>query len=393
MDPTIKMMIQGYFDSLDSMKASNASVKQEIEDFKKELTAFAESQHDAMTFFPKFQESGLMGKFMDLSTKIAMAAQTAQEPDPGEKKPLATPSQWLEPYRSAYDKIKDRPVRERGLSVYRKLFRLGEQHADITDFLLEAEKENLLWKITSEDMLGILEIQLTGMDPLSEGLTYSTRKNIAAWEASVSEADASYRQDLLSEDVAKTSSRLNQKEQYVIRLGAHLMVYRGPQGKEGIMEMIATGNCFMRAFMGKAANMVIAKRQARRMMDIIRKAIGLSFDDILADEYLRHKLISASAVCGLSKAYVQSNPNLIDLLADAFHNEIVPDISLLQAVKREADVKLGRWRMPDDNDAEKARTIARAAFKDLPYFKYEDQLQGSIRAGIGEGFEIKMKEA
>lgn len=390
MDATIKMMIQGYFDSLDSMNASSASLKQEIEDYKKELTAFAESQHDAMAFFPKFQESGLMGKFMDLSTKIAMGAQAAQEPDPGEKKPIATPSQWLEPYRTAYDAIKDHPVRERGLSVYRKLFQTGERHADITEFLLEVEKENLLWKITAEDMLGILEIQLTGMDPLSEGLTYPIRKNVEAWEASVSEADAYYLQDLLSEDRAITPPRLLQKEMYIICLGAHLLVYRGPQGKEGIMEMIATGNCSRQAFMGKASNMVIAKRQARRMMDVIRRSIGLHFDDILADEYLRYKLISAAGVCGLSKAYVQSNPNLIDLLADAFQNEIVPDLSLFQAVKREGDVKLGRWRMPDDKDTEKARAIAREAFKDLPYFKYEDQLQGSLRAGIGESFEINL---
>ena len=391
MDATIKMMIQGYFDSLDSMKASQASVKQEIEDFKKELTAFAERQHDAMTFFPKFQESGLMGKFMELSSKIAMAAQAAQEPDPGEQKPIATPSQWLEPYRTAYAAIKDYTVRERGLSVYRKLFQLGEKHADITEFLLEVEKENLLWKISAEDTLGILEIQLTGMDPLSEGLTYPIRKNIAAWEASVSEADAYYLQDLLAEDIAKTPQRLLQKELYVLCLGAHLMVYRGPHGKEGILEMIATGNGSRLAFMSKASNMIIAKRQARRTMDIIQKAIGLRFDDILADEYLRYKLIAASSVCGLSKAYVQGNPHLIDLLADAFHHEIEPDISLFQAVKRESAVQLGRWRMPDDRDTAKAQAIAREAFKDLPYFKYEDQLQGRMRVGIGEGFEINLE--
>ena len=49
---------------------------------------------------------------------------------------------------------------------------------------------------------------------------------------------------------------------------------------------------------------------------------------------------------------------------------------------------LGRWRIPEDRDIAKAKAIAREAFKDLPYFKYEDQLQGSIRVGTGEGFEI-----
>lgn len=394
MDATIKMMIQGYFDSLDNMNAADASLKLEIEDFKKELTAFAESQNDPMTFFPKFQDSGLMGKFMDLSTKVAMAgfskepASGEKESASGEKKPLATPSEWLEPFRSAYDAIKDYPVRERGLSVYRKLFQIGERHSDITEFLLEVERENLLWKISSEDALGVLEIQLTGMDALYEGLTYPIRKNIEAWEASTSEADAHYLLDLLSADIATTSPRLLQKEQYVICLGAHLMVYRGPQGKEGIMEMIATRNCSRQVFMSNASNMLIAKQQARRTAEIIRKSIGLDFDDILADEYLRYKLISAANVCGLSKAYVQSSPNLIDLLSDAFHNEIVPDISLFEAIKRESGVMLGRWRMPEDRDTRKAKAIACEALKDLPYFKYEDQLQGSIHIGTGEGFEI-----
>ena len=388
MDATIKMMIQGYFDSLDNMNTDDASLRKEIEDFKKDLTAFAERHNDPMTFFPKFQESGLFGKFMELSTKIAMAGQATQEPATGEKKPLPTPSEWLEPFRSAYDAIKDSPVRERGLAVYRKLFQIGERHSDITEFLLEVERENLLWKISSEDALGVLEIQLTGMDPLYEGLTYPVRKNIEAWEASVSEADAYYLLDLLAADIAKTPPSILQKELYVICLGAHLMVYRGPQGKEGIMEMIATGNCSRQAFMSNASNMVIAKLQARRMAEIIRKSIGLEFDDILADEYLRYKLISSASVCGLSKAYIQSSPNLIVLLSDAFQNEIVPDISLFEAIERESGVMLGRWRMPEDRDASKAQAIAREALKDLPYFKYEDYLQGSIRVGTGEGFEI-----
>ncbi|MBP3269853.1 MAG: hypothetical protein J6L98_04150 [Bacteroidales bacterium] len=392
MDATIKMMIQGYFDSLDNMKAGDMSMTREIEDFKKELTAFAESQDDAMTFFPKFQESGLMGKFMEISTKIAMAGQAtqraSQERATGEKKPVVTPAEWLEPFRNAYDAIKGSPVRERVLSVYRQLFQIGERHSDITEFLLDVERKNLLWKISSEDALGILEIRLTGMDSLNEGLTYPIRKNIEAWKESVSEADVCYLLDLLSADTARTSGRLLQKEQYVICLGTHLMVYRGPQGKEGIMEMIATGDCPRQAFMSKASNMVIAKLQTRRMAEIIRKSIGLEFDDILSDEYLRYKLISTANVCGLGKAYIQSNSNLIDLLSDAYHNEIVPDISLFEAIRRESSVMLGRWRMPDDRDTRKAEAIAMETFKDLPYLKYEDQLQGSIHLGTGEGFDI-----
>lgn len=56
MDPTIQMMLQGYIDGLNSLNPSSDSLKQEIEDFRKELMAFGESQNDAMTFFPKFQE-------------------------------------------------------------------------------------------------------------------------------------------------------------------------------------------------------------------------------------------------------------------------------------------------------------------------------------------------
>ena len=393
MDPTIQMIIKGYFDGLDNLNASGDSIQQEIEDYKRELTAFGESQRDAVSFFPNFQESGLLGKYMDLTTKIVMSAQagTQTAPEEGEKKHIATPSEWLEPFRTSYDHIKEYPVRERGLSVYRKLFEIGEKHSDITEFLLEVEKDNLLWKISSEDTLGILGITLTGMDALDKGLTYSIRKNMEAWDASVCDADIYYRQDRLSEDIARTAPRLHQPEHYVICLGAHIMVYRGPKGKEGIMEMIAKGSCPRPAFMSNASNMVMAKLQARRTMGIIQKALGISFDDIMADEFLRYKLISASNVCGLSKAYVQSNPNLLDLMADAFRNEIVPDISLLDAIKRESSLQLGRWRMPDNREVEKARGMAHKAFQDLPYFKYEDQLQGgSIHVGTGEGFDINL---
>ena len=393
MDPTIKMMIQGYIDSLDSMKPSDAALKQEVEAFKKELTAFAEAQRDAMTFFPKFQDSGLMGKYMDLTTKITLAAQStgntcAEKP---QQKLRTTPAEWLAPFRTAYDAIKDLPARERGLAVYQKLFELGEKHADITDFLLEVEKEHLLWKLCSEDAIGILGITLTGMDPLYKAITYPVLKNIEAWEASVCEADAYYLQDLLSEDIAKHAPRLRQREHYVICLGTHLMVYRGPDGKEGLMEMIAKGGYAETDFKSKASHMVIARLQARHTMSIIQKSLGLSFDDIMADEFLRYKLIATSNVCGLSRAYVQSNPNLLDILADTYHHEIAPDISLTEAIRRESSLQFGRWRMPVSADHQKAGEIARKTYQDLPYFKYEDQLQGgSIHVGTGEGFEIPL---
>lgn len=394
MDPTIQMMLQGYIDGLNSLNPTDAGIKQEIEDYRKELMAFGESQNDPMTFFSKFQESGLMGKYMDLSTKISMAAQTPKEEAPKEKKHIPTPSEWLEPFRTAYDYIKDLPMRERGLAVYRKLFEIGEKHTDITEFLIEVERENLLWKLCSEDTLGILGITLTGMDPLYKGITWPVRKNIEAWEASVCEADAYFLQDMLSRDIASVPPRLLQKEIYVICLGAHLMVYRGPKGMEGIMEMIATGNCPRPAFMTNAANMVIARQQARRTLDIIKRALGLTFDDIMADEFLRHKLIATSNVCGLSRAYAQSSTNIFDILSDAVHNEIIPEITLVEAIKREPSLKLGRWRLPGDAEIARAETIARNKYAHLPYFKYEDQLQvASIHVGTGDGFDIKLPKA
>lgn len=392
MDATIKMMIQGYIDGLDNMHTDDESIKKEVEDYKKELIAFGESQNDPATFFPKFQDSGLMGKYMDLATKITMAAQTKQQDSPSEqpKKHIATPSEWLEPFRTSYDYIKNLPIRERGLAVYRKLFEIGDRHTNITEFLLEVEKENLLWKITSEDTLGILNISISGMDPLYKGLTYPVRKNIEAWENSICEADAYYLQDRLAEDVARNSQKLLQKELFVIQLGLHLMIYRGPKGKEGLMEMIATGNCPRIEFMGKASAMAVGKMQARRTLDIIKKVFGITFDDIIADEFLKYKLISTANVCGLSKAYVQSNANILDILTDAVHNEIIPDISLIDAIRREPSVRFGRWRMPEDSEHAKAEAMARNHFQDLPYFKYEDQLKSaSFHVGTGEGFDIK----
>ena len=47
--------------------------------------------------------------------------------------------------------------------------------------------------------------------------------------------------------------------------------------------------------------------------------------------------------------------------------------------------------MPVSADHQKAREIARKTYQYLPYFKYEDQLQGgSIHVGTGEGFDIPL---
>lgn len=385
-------MLQGYISSLENMQTNDESIRQEVENYKKELLAFGESRNDATTFFSEFQESGLMEKFMNITTKITQSAQAGQEAnkEASTEKHIPTPAEWLAPFRTAYDHIKNLPIRERGLAVYRRLFEIGEKHTYITEFLAEVERENLLWKICSEDTLGILEITLSGMDPLYKGLTYPLLKNIEAWNSSVCEADAYYLQDILSEDIAKNSARILQKELFVICLGLNIMIYRGPKGKEGIMEMIATGNCPKPAFTGCASNMVIGKMQTKRTLDIIKKALGLSFDDIISDEFLKYKLISTANVCGLSKAYVQSNANLLEIIADTVHNEIIPDISLMDAIKREAALSFGRWRMPDEADAKTAKEIALKNCQHLPYFKYEEQLKGqSFHIGVGEGFEIK----
>lgn len=391
MDPIIQMMLQGYIDGLDTLKTSDEAILQEIEDLKKEMTAFGESQNDSSTFFTNFQNAGLMGKYMDLSTKVNLAAQAAEAPSENkQERHIPTPSEWLEPFRTAFDYIKNYPIRERGLAVYRKLFEIGDRHTNVTEFLSEVERENLLWKISSEDTLGILDITLTGMDPLYKGLTYSTLRNIEAWKASICEADAYYQQDLFAEDNVKYPARLLQPEHYVICLGAHLIAYRGPQGKERIMEMIATGNCPRPEFMSRASGMVILKQQARRTLDIIKRSLGLTFDDIISDEFLKWKLISTSNVYGLSRAYIQSNPNILDILADTVYNEIIPDISLVDSIKREASLNFGRWRMPEDPEYKKAEEIARQTYQHLPYFQYEDQLNnGSIHVGTGEGFDIK----
>ena len=395
MDATIKMMLQTYIDGLDSMNPGDEALRREAADFKNELLAFGETQNDVVTFFANFQNSGLQGKYVDITSKISMAAMArAQESAPvEEKKEQSKIEQWLEPFHTAYDHIKDLPVRERGLAVYRRLFEIGERNTDITEFLLEVEEENLLWKLSSEDTLGILQITLTGMDPLYRGLTYSVLGNIEAWKRSVCEADAFYLQDIFSRDNAGCPSRLIQPQTYVACLGAHLMVYRGPKGKEGLMTMLATGRYTQEEFRTNAGNMVLARLQARRTEGIIKKALGLGFDDILHDEFLKYWLISTANVCGLSKAYVQSNSVLLDILADAFHNEIMTDISLLDAFRREPSVKFGRWRMPDDAEHARAVALARERFKDLPYFKYEDQLNGSgFHVGMGEGFDIKPLE-
>ncbi|MBR4801495.1 MAG: hypothetical protein IK041_01660, partial [Bacteroidales bacterium] len=96
MDATIQMMLQGYIDGLDTLKTNDASIKQEIEDLKKEMMAFGETQNDPATFFPNFQEAGLMGKYMDISTKVNLAAMAEKEAssEKTEKKHIPTPSEW-----------------------------------------------------------------------------------------------------------------------------------------------------------------------------------------------------------------------------------------------------------------------------------------------------------
>ncbi|MGI5849503.1 MAG: hypothetical protein ACOX8Q_05500 [Christensenellales bacterium] len=379
-------IVQGYLDAFGTYTITSPSLRQQTEEFKRKMVAFADANPDASVFYQKLAESGLQEEYSGLITKVAMASMGTADADGNVKTdysdtpapPPVSVRDFVEQYRVPYNEIKKAGYRKRGEAAYEKIFAVADKTSDMLDAQMILEKERLLWKIVSEDSLDVFEPILQAMDPLQTAMTITLEKHVEAYKKAQGSEELDYIVERLEfEKIALTQKAVSRMNMAIL-LASLLMDYcsnklntqcSGGQGEQG----------------KKALHAMIDLRSAlRRALQLLKEELGLTFDDLLADEGLKIWLLIPKNVDELGRIKESLHPQNYDVFRDIIRDEILSDLSIPEILSKTPDQMIwyGFDRAEQNAFHNKAVDKAKQLNAHLTYYQYREQLAQASRQHV-----------
>ncbi|MGI6174759.1 MAG: hypothetical protein ACOYJC_01085 [Christensenellales bacterium] len=381
MDKIIRGIVQAYLDAFDSYTITSPSLQQQTEEFKRKMYAFAYANPDASVFYQRFAESGLQEEYSGLVTKVAMASMGTADADGNVKTDYSdTPApppmsvrDFVEQYRIPYNEVKKAGYRKRGEAAYEEIFAVADKTDDMLEAQIILEQERLLWKIVSEDSLDIFEPILQAMDPLQTATTVTLEKHVEVYKKVQSSEELDYAIERLEFEkitlIQQAASRMNM----AILIASLLMDYSsnkldaqrsGSQGESG----------------KKALRAMIGLRSAlRRALRLLKEELGMTFDDLLADEGLKIWLLNPKNADELGRIKESLHPQNYNAIQELVQYDILGDPSIPELLGKTPDKMI--WYALDRTGRnafhEKAAGKAKQLNAHLTYYQYRDQLSES----------------
>ena len=375
MDDIIRSMISGYTDAFDAYPISGENLRLEVIEFKRKMTAFAESNNDITTFHQRLSQSGLQEEYMQLITKAVMASSGSANEE-GEVKtdysdhetPQTTVKEFVEQYRSAYNSVKSAGYRTRAEAAYEAIFDV----ANCTDDMLEAqlifEKERLLWNISAQDALDIFEPVLEAMDPLQPSTSATLKLQIAAYKKATSE------EELISliEKNEYPKIIILQHEISKITIAALLsfLLFEYCSSKQDVWEWRKD----IQAQAG-VSGIVSLKKAIRRVLNFLKEDWGISYTELFNDESIKIWLLLPAPADTLGRIKTSLTPKNLTAFREIIETEILPDISVTEILTRiaESEIYFNFGLQQQDLYNKKSEEKAKALNADLTYYKYAAQ--------------------
>lgn len=386
MSDLIRGIVQGYLDAFDAYTITSPSLQQEVADFKEKMFAFAGANPDVTVFYEKFAQSGLQEEYSALVTRVAMAGMgTADEEGRVKTDYSGTPAppplsvrDYLEQYRLPYDEVKKAGYRKRAEAAYEKLFEVAERTEDMLDAQIIIEEERLLWKIVSEDSLDLFEPVLEALDPLQPAMTVTLEKHVELYKKAQSSEELDNALERLEYEKVPVLQRAVSNmtistllsslflDYCANKLNAQLSGGRGQQGKNALYAMIALRSAL------------------RRTLRFLEEDLGLTFDDLLADEGLKIWMLAPQNADELGRTKEALNPHNYDVYRDIVREEILSDLSPLDLLKQTPEKMVWLALKGAAKDAFHNRAVERAKQLNAPltYYRYKDQLAQAAKPHI-----------
>jgi hypothetical protein len=376
-------IVQGYLDTFEDYTIESPSLRQQMEELRRKMVLFADMNPDASVFYQKFAESGLQEEYSRLITKVAMASMGTADADGNVKTddsdmpapPPISVRDFVEQYRVPYHEIKKAGYRKRGEAAYEEIFAVADRTNDMLEAQMILEQERLLWKIVSEDTLDVLEPILQAMDPLQPAMTIALEKHVEAYKKAQSSEELDYIIERLEfEKIALTQQAIGRMNM-VTQLVSLLMDYSanklnaqrsGGQGEPGKKALYA---------------MISLRSALRRALQLLEEELGLTFDDLLADEGLKIWLLIPQSVDELGRIKKSLHPQNYDVFRNMVRDEILSDLSIAEILSKTPDQMIWYSLGHAEQNAfhNKAAGKAKQLNEHLTYYQYREQLGQASR--------------
>lgn len=365
MDENIKTMLNSYIDAFNSFPCDNEKVNAEIEAFKKDLTEFAESATDMISFMADYNDKGYGKRYIDLFGKIAQVKAnelTVEEIETRQQQ--ITPKTFVAQYNTAYDAIKACKYRKKAEQAYQNIFDLAEQYNDMLDFNIESEKRNLLFKLSADDAIEQAEFIAQASDPLDKIVYPQYAKRIANWHKAQSDADITYYSEI--EQIETSQNSICEQQKMTIISAIAVLVLEFVKAKHNILT--ATKD---KTIQSNIAVMIKKRNDLKYLFAELLPQFGLDWNTILNDKFYRRFLLAPSNLDITGRIKMCLHSQNFQAINEIIQEEMLTDIPVDKLVFRPANTPISYSLDRRKGEVEtKYEKIAQAMNAELDYYKY-----------------------
>ncbi len=382
MNSIIKTNIEPFLNGFAAYNIQDNALKNEIEVFKTKLINLAEKHDDTMAFFTDFASSGLQLEYTNLIMKAASATTNQDNISAENLNKVNSQNQktsvkdFVANYKDSYNTVKRDGYRKRAEAAYQNIFNVANRTDDIIDAQIILEKERLLYKIVSEDILDICLPILEASDPLQENLTFTSEllKNVCQKSSCAEELYYNTYNNPIATAKFKT---IWQIKHIIIPnlLSINLFIYL-VKGKKWILEWESD----TKAQKG-LENMILAKIKLKKILDFINDNFKMTFNDIANNESSKPWLLSAKNIDELGKVKITWSDKNIAAFKEIIDREILTNLSISECIKRK---QVNQFYLSEistfeeSNYRRKAEIKANEITSNFTYYKYKDKIKNGL---------------
>ena len=366
MDVVVEGMLKAYIDAFDTIPCDDEKVLKEIEDFKKELTLFAQSAKDVTSFMADYDAKGYGKRYIDLFGKMAMSKTSELTVEEIKERQQITPKEFVEQYRTAYDAIKACKYRKKAEQAYQNLFDLAAQSSDMLDFNIESERRNLMFKLSADDSIEQNEFIAQASDPLDKIAYPQYAKRIENWKKAQSDAEITYLSEV--DQIQTSQNSISEQQKMALITTIALWVIEFLKSKHQVLT--ASKEKHIKSGL---AGMIIKRMLLKRLFSDIMADFGLTWDTILNYKFYRQLLLNPKNLDNTQRIKQCDHPQNIEAINEILTEEILTDIPISELVFRSAKIpfQFGFSTQRKENEvAEKYAKIAEKMNAELNYYKY-----------------------
>lgn len=372
MDAIIQQVVNGYLGVFDTLPTSNEAIKQEIQTYKNEVNQLGERHTDMMAFMSEFSSSGLEAKQTELITRASQppADQTEKNHEQIENAQQNLPSvkEFLEQYRAAYNAVKQQDYRRNAEKAYEAIFNVADRTDDLLEMNIILEKEQLLWKIVSEDLKDIYTPIFNALDPNNEGFRKQFGELIRVANYSLCDDQLTYNIEIQNQVNQKFSYRFIGEMTVIIQFAKSLWDYHLCKTKFRTFDDAE-----------KDLKALIAQRKAsKRFYLSMNKIWGWDLDAVLADPWKKLWMLVPTPLDSLNRIKMTQDVDNLKVYRELL-NEILSEKSLKEILLHEQEYVMS-YLLDKTSDQVTSEYTQKAKQENahLTYFLYEEKLKSEF---------------